>query len=106
MADESPALHFLYRQIYDQTPREYREAVRKKIKEERVLAPEAISQLDIPALFVTGEEDLLFPPGAAAAAASIMPSAKYHCIPDTGHSVYFERARIFNSLVGEFFGVL
>ena len=102
LADENPALYYLYRQIYEQTPAEYREAVRKKIREQRVLSPEAVSQLDIPVLFVTGAEDVVFPPGAAAAAASLMSSATYRCVPDAGHSVYFERAPTFNALVEEF----
>lgn len=101
-ADENPGLSYLYRQIYDQTPAEYREAVRKKIREQRILLPESVSQLDIPVFFVTGGEDLLFPPGAAVAAASIMSSAKHHCVPDAGHSLYFERAPVFNTLLEEF----
>jgi len=98
-ADENPRLAYLYRQIYDQTPAEYREAVRKKIREQRTLLPDSVSQLDIPVFFVTGGEDLLFPPGAAAAAASIMPSATYRCVLDVGHSLHFERAQVFNALL-------
>jgi len=106
LAAENPPLAYLYTQIYEQTPAEYREAVRKKVREQRILSPEAVSQLNLPVLFVTGGEDLIFPPGAAAAAASIMPSAKYRCVPDAGHSLYFERAHLFNTMVEEFFASL
>lgn len=102
LEEENPGLAYLYRLLFDQTPAVYREAVRKRIREQRVLVPEAVTQLDIPALFVTGGEDLLFPPGAAIAVASIMPSATYHCVPDAGHSLYFERGPVFNAILGKF----
>jgi 3-oxoadipate enol-lactonase len=106
LAAENPSLSYLYRQIYEQTPAEYREAVRRRVREQRVLSPAAVSQLDVPVLFLTGGEDLIFPPGAAAAAASIMPSARYCCVPEAGHSLYFERAHVFNTLVDEFLASL
>ncbi len=34
--------------------------------------------------------------------ASLMPKAKVEQVPETGHSVYFQRATTFNRLVNDF----
>ena len=57
----------------------------------------------MPTLFITGEEDVIFPPFIADGLASLMPNATVEHVPDTGHSVYFERAPIFNNLVERLF---
>ena len=102
LAEENPSLYYLYSQIFDQTPAHYREAVRKKIREQRVVPPESLARLTIPTLFITGVEDVIFPPAAARAVASVLPSSRFTCVPDAGHSVYFERAQVFNAILEEF----
>ena len=102
MAEEQPALHYLYQQINELTPANFREALRTTIHNARTLSPESFAGLRIPLLFVTGEEDLLFPPAAAVAAASLIPGACLKSMPQTGHSAYFERAGSFNKIVDEF----
>jgi len=54
-------------------------------------------------LFISGTEDIVFPPPAAVALASLVPGAKLESVPAAGHSVYFERPEIFNRLVLDFF---
>ena len=61
-----------------------------------------LAQSAIPTLFIVGEEDVLFPAMIVEAAASVLPNSKVVVVPETGHSVYFERATIFNKLVAEF----
>ena len=56
-------------------------------------------------LFISGMEDVIFPPPAAAALANLVPGAKLESVPEAGHSVYFQRPEIFNSLVSDFFEV-
>ena len=102
MVEENPALYYLYCQIFDQTPARYREAVRKRIREQRIVSPESLSALTMPVFFITGAEDVIFPPAAASAVASLLPSSRVSCVPETGHSVYFERAQVFNSILDEF----
>lgn len=102
MALEQPALAFLYRELYDLTPPEYKDRVRKAVRGARNLPPLALEGFGVPTLFVVGEEDLIFPVPAAAAAASRMPSARLVRVAEAGHSVYFERAVRFNREVDAF----
>jgi len=86
MAQEQHALEFLYREI-DRL---------------RSLPASELKRLTIPVLFVTGEEDVVFPPAAAVALANLVRGAKLQSVPQAGHSVYFQRPEIFNRLVSNF----
>ena len=103
MAAEQPSLEYLYRQMNDLTPTPFKESLRKIVRSARTLPAKDVAQMNIPILLITGEEDLIFPPGAAVALASVVPGAKLICVEKAGHSVYFERAEIFNQVVEEFF---
>jgi 3-oxoadipate enol-lactonase len=105
MAEEQPSLYYLFRHINELTPAIYRESLRTTIHNARTLAPKSFSELRVPVLFVNGEEDLLFPPTATAAATALLPDAIWKSIPKTGHSTYFERPQIFNKSVDEFLSV-
>ena len=100
MAREQPAAAHLYRQIYQLTPAEFRESVRKRIGELRCRPPTLLAQLPMPVLFLTGEEDWVFPPAAGPALARLAPKGEAVRVPEAGHSVYFERAAQFNELIG------
>jgi 3-oxoadipate enol-lactonase len=54
----------------------------------------------MPVLFLTGEEDCVFPPAAGPALARLAPRGEAVRVPEAGHSVYFERAALFNELIG------
>lgn len=66
-------------------------------------SPEVLRDFSMPTLFITGGEDTIFPPFLADALAPLMPSAKVEQVGESGHSVYFERASIFNHMVDRFF---
>lgn len=102
MALEQPALYYMYHRLNSLTPSSYRENVRKRIHAERILPLEKILDLTVPVLFVTGEEDIVFPAVAASALASQMLNATYKQISHAGHSVYFERASEYNAVVSSF----
>jgi 3-oxoadipate enol-lactonase len=102
MFREQPATYFLYRELYDLTPTAYKDLLRKSIRSARNLGPEAVAAIRTPTLFIIGEEDLIFPPGAAVATASLMPNARLVRIPEAGHSVYFERPDEYNRAVDTF----
>jgi 3-oxoadipate enol-lactonase len=65
--------------------------------------PDVLSALAVPTLFITGEDDVVFPPLLAPPLAASMPHARVEQVAAAGHSVYFERAGVFNRLVEEFF---
>lgn len=100
MAREQPALAQLYGQISAMAPASFREQVREKIRSERNRAPGLLAGLPMPVLFVTGDEDWVFPPAAGPALARLAPKASAVRVAQAGHSVYFERAARFNELIG------
>jgi 3-oxoadipate enol-lactonase len=101
MTREQPALAELYWQIADLSGAGFREQVRKRLMELRVRSPALLGELPMPVLFVTGDEDWVFPPAAGPALARLAPKGRAVRVPEAGHSVYFERAARFNDLVEE-----
>ena len=100
MAREQPAFAQLYWQISELAPASFREQVRKKIREQRTQPPSLLAGLPMPVLFITGDEDWVFPPAAGPALAKLAPKGSAVRVPAAGHSVYFERAARFNELIG------
>jgi 3-oxoadipate enol-lactonase len=100
MAREQPALAQLYGQISELAPASFREEVRKRIRALRTKSPKLLEQLPMPVLFVTGDEDWVFPPAAGPALARLAPKGSAVRVPAAGHSVYFERAAKFNEIIG------
>ena len=100
MAREQPALAQLYGQISELASASFREEVRKRIRETRSRSPDLLAQLPMPVLFVTGDEDWVFPPAAGPALARLAPKGSAVRVPAAGHSVYFERAAKFNEIIG------
>ena len=102
MAQEQPALHFLYHAIANASAAFDREALRKRLAATATRQPEVLRGVAVPTLFVTGGEDTTYPPFLSDALAALMRNAKVEQVSDAGHSVYFERAAIFNRLVERF----
>lgn len=105
MAREQPALHFLYRAIANASASASfdREELRKRTAAMATRPPDVLRGFTMPTLFITGDEDTTYPPFLSDALAPLMPKAKVEQVRDTGHSVYFQRASIFNQLVDRFF---
>lgn len=101
MAREQPDLHFLYWQISGLSDDLDREALRAKALAQPRNTPEEVAALGIPVLCITGEEDAVVPAEAIETLASLI-GARLERVPEAGHSVYFERAGVFNRLVDEF----
>ena len=100
MAREQPALAQLYWQISEMAPALFREDVRLRIRELRKEPPSLLAGLPMPVLFITGDEDWVFPPAAGPALAKLARKGSAVRVPAAGHSVYFERAARFNELIG------
>ncbi len=105
MAREQPALEFLYREIDRLSGGLDKEALRAKLLAARTLPAADLKRLTVPVLFISGTEDVVFPPPAAAALGSLVPGAQLESIPEAGHSVYFQRPEIFNRVVFNFFEI-
>lgn len=66
------------------------------------VTPERLAKLDVPVLFLVGQEDVLVPPDVARMAHKLVPGSSYVVVPDAGHSVYFEQPDVFNQQVYSF----
>jgi len=106
MAREQPALHFLYRAIANASDAFDREELRKRTLAMATRPPDVLRGLNMPTLFITGDEDTTYPPFLSDALAPLMPNAKVEQVREAGHSVYFQRASIFNQLVDRFLAAL
>lgn len=103
MAREQPGMHFLYRSIANASGSFDREALRARTDVMRTRSPDVLRGFTMPTLLITGAEDVVFAPFVADAMAPLLPDAKLEQVRDAGHSVYFQRADIFNHLIGRFF---
>jgi pimeloyl-ACP methyl ester carboxylesterase len=65
-------------------------------------ATDRLGTVQLPALVVTGTDDIMVPPRLGRALAALIPGARFVEIPDGGHSVNLEQQRAFNEVVGEF----
>lgn len=65
---------------------------------------EEVGALDLPVLFVVGENDAIFPPPIIRSAASQVPGAKVLELRGAGHSPYFETPEAWNDAVRAFLG--
>ena len=102
MAREEPALHFLYTQIAGLNPARSLSTLGTLLSAAGAPTATDVATLDIPVLFVAGEEDVVIPPRMLSIAAACFPNARLELVPAAGHSVYFERPAIFNEIVERF----
>lgn len=108
MAQEQPELHRLAASIAALS-RGAAQAVWRRDADgefDRILNPKTdpveLSDWSVPTLCITGEEDFVVPSRAVEAVARLLKGAELVTIPQTGHSVYLERAGRFNELVRSF----
>ncbi len=102
MSREQPALNYLYRAIDALSAGLDKAALRPRLMAALRHPVERLRTLNVPTLWLTGAEDLVFPPFVADTLAPLMPNARVARVPAAGHSVYFERAAEFNRIVDAF----
>ena len=61
-----------------------------------------IIEHEIPTLFIVGEEDRLVAPAVIEAVHDKIPHSEFAVVPEAGHSVYYERPKMFNRITVEF----
>ena len=101
MAREQPAAHFLYQEI-DAMSGIDKAALRGKLMSGLKRSADALRTLDVPTLWITADEDIVYPPFLSDILARMMPNARVTQIARCGHSAYFERPAEFNKAVDEF----
>ena len=106
MAREQPALEFLYREIDQLSAGLDKVALRARLMAARTLPAARLSELKMPVLFITGMEDVVIPAPLVEMLAAMVPGARLEKVPESGHSVYFERASRFNQILTDFLGSL
>ena len=102
MAREQPALAFLYAELDGLNRPRTREELMAILAAAGSPGVEDVARLDLPVLFIAGDEDSVIPPAVVEAAAKAVPGARFERVPAAGHSVYFERPGRFNELVAAF----
>jgi 3-oxoadipate enol-lactonase len=102
MARERPMLHFLYRTIANASAAFDREQLRTRLTAIATRPPDVLRGLSTPTLFIVGGEDTTYPFFLSEVLTGLMPTAKVDLVPESGHSVYFQRAETFNQLVDRF----
>ena len=102
MAREQPALHYLYRAIDALSADLDKTVLRQRLGAALRRPIETLRTLNVPTLWLTGEEDVVYPPFVSDALAPLMPNARVECVRQAGHSVYFERPAEFNRVVDAF----
>src|SRR4051812_13502243 len=100
-AREQPAAHFLYQEI-DALSGVDKVKLRQKLHETMTRPADALRTLKVPTLWLTGDEDIVYPPFLSDILAKMMPNARVAQVKAAGHSVYFERPAGFNRIVDEF----
>ena len=62
----------------------------------------ALSQMDLPALILVGEQDKLTPPAVSESMSKALPRATMRLIPNAGHLSNLENPSVFNAFLIEF----
>lgn len=101
MHREQPELHFLYVAIAELNNRT-REQMLGDIRAAGPTTPSDAGRLNVPVLFIEGAEDIVITPAMIKLASAHVPGAAVKFVPETGHSVYFERAAVFNGILRDF----
>ncbi|MCA9826465.1 MAG: alpha/beta hydrolase [Dehalococcoidia bacterium] len=102
MAKEQPALALLYSQVQALNPPSARENLGEQLRAAGQPTGDEAAALTVPILYIVGEEDEVIAPPVIEAAAKCYPNARLERVPRAGHSVYWERADVFNKLVADF----
>lgn len=101
MAREQPRLHHLYRLIDELSTSVDKPELMSRLGALQMRTPGEFASLDIPVLWLFGEESYIGPE-VSAWVETTFPGHRVIRVPRTAHSIYFERADTFNRLVAEF----
>jgi 3-oxoadipate enol-lactonase len=101
MAREQPALHHLYRLIDELSASVEKSELMGRLGALRTRPPSEFAALNIPVMWLFGDESYMGPE-VSAWVEMTFPDHRLVRVRESGHSVYFERADLFNRLIAEF----
>lgn len=101
MSREQPALHHLYRLIDELSSSVDKSKLMNRLDALRTRPAAQFAALDIPVLWLFGEESYLGPE-VSAWVERAFPDDRLERVPRSGHSIYFERPETFNRLIAGF----
>lgn len=96
-----PEKAFLYAQLSALNP-EPAEPLMSLLLSDDGPKAKTLASLATPILFIVGEQDIVVPPEIVRICTGFFTQVAMEIIPETGHSVYFERPAIFNELIKNF----
>ncbi|MGH7910913.1 MAG: alpha/beta fold hydrolase [Candidatus Dormibacteraceae bacterium] len=102
MAREQPAMHHLYWGVNNLAQDLDKQAISRALLGQAGTTPAELAALTMPVLGIAGAEDRTIAPEAVRRLCAALPNARFAEVPETGHSVYWERPARFNELVDEF----
>ncbi|MNC96095.1 AB hydrolase superfamily protein YdjP [compost metagenome] len=76
----------------------------KRIRQGRLnkVTRASLANMRVPTLLMTGDSDLYFPPSLLRRLTPFFPRSEAAVVPESGHSIYWERPDIFNRIVLDF----
>ncbi len=98
---EHPERLFLYQQVRSLNPP--LDLPNTYSIEEGAISIEDLARLDVPVLFLAGEEDATIPVELTAAAQLHVAGSRIELVPEAGHSLYWEMPDVFNARLDAFF---
>ena len=61
-----------------------------------------LAQVSAPTLVLVGEDDIITTPNQAQVLADVLPDARLHVFPETGHNPFVEETEAFIRIVADF----
>ena len=98
---EHPDRLFLYQQVRSLNPP--LDVAQGYAIEDGAIPVDALANLDVPVLFLAGDEDAIIPIELTMAAQRHVAGSRIELVPEAGHSLYWEMPDVFNARVDAFF---
>ena len=77
-------------------------SLRGLVDPDKAISLDMLAGIEQPVLFISGEEDPLFPSEQLASYVPHFKDGRIEVVKDAGHSPYFEQPQVFNSLLADF----
>ena len=100
--EKYPEKAFLYRQIMKLNPKHDGDFLKVPKRLWGMSTHEKFSDINLPMLYTTGENDVLVHPETIRIASELIPHSEFYVFRNAGHSSYYEQPEHFNEIVHQF----